>query len=54
MDLFGPAFYAVICGLMCAFAPRFGSITARVAAGGAVGFIAPFVLEPIRLALVGY
>lgn len=54
MDPFTVAFYGTICALLSLLAPTIGSIPARMAAGAAVGAIAPFALGPIRLMVAGY
>lgn len=44
MDPVALIFYALVCGSLSAFAPKFGGVGLRMAAGAAVGIVAALVL----------
>ncbi len=48
MDPVSLVFYAAVCGLLSAFAPRLGSPAARLGAGAVVGLVAATVLPVLR------
>ncbi|MEL7346054.1 MAG: hypothetical protein AAFN59_14570 [Pseudomonadota bacterium] len=54
MDLIALGFYAVICGLLSLFAPRFGGLLPRVAIGATVGIAASIALPILKGAMGAY
>ncbi len=54
MDPIALVFYAVICGCLSLFAPRFGGMAPRLAVGAAVGIAASLALPLIRGAIGAY
>lgn len=53
MEPLSIGYYAIICGLLSMFAPTFGGIFPRFAAGAAVGFMAAATL-PMVIGLMEY
>jgi len=48
IDATAIAWYAVICGMLSAFAPSFGGRAVRIVIGGVVGIVAATVLPMVR------
>jgi hypothetical protein len=48
MDILALTFYACICGVLSAVAPRFGSTLSRIGLGIIVGALAAFILPLLR------
>lgn len=53
MDVSAIAWYAAICGALCAFAPTFGGRIARITIGAIVGILAASAFPFLR-STVGY
>ena len=48
IDATAIAWYAVICGVLSAFAPSFGGRVVRIVIGGIVGIVAATVLPMVK------
>lgn len=54
MEPISLVFYAIVCGLLSAFAPNLGGMPVRLAVGAVVGIAAAAVLPVLRGMMGGY